>query len=180
MYRRLACAVVLSLYTVACTPQIEYAPGTQKKMPEGVDLAVPMLHMSDPMVRSHTVQDVLVGEAGSQWFWTNQHPRFQLAWDEPETGWDFEAEFTVADVVLKQVGPVTVTFLLNDQPIGKERYPKDGTYKFHAPVKPEILRGHDKQAFGMDVDPVYIAPGDGAKLGLLLQSIGFRKATLSR
>lgn len=180
MDRRLACLVVPALFTIACTPQLEYAPPAQKKMPEGVDVEVPMLAMSDPAIRSHAVQDVLVGDAGSLWFWTNAHPRFQLDWSQGDSGWTFASEFTVADVVLKQVGAVTVTFILNNAVIGRERYAKDGTYKFEAPVKAEQLRGRDKLIFGMDVDPVYTAPGDGAKLGLLLQSIGFRKVTASK
>ena len=135
-----------------------------------------MLSMSDPLIRQNAVQDVLVGDAGSLWFWTNQHPRFQLPWEESDTGWEFATSFTVPDVVLKQTGPVTVVFLLNDQKLGSERYSKDGNYEFRATVKPEWIRGRDKQVFGLDIDPVYIAPGDGAKLGVLLQSIGFRKA----
>lgn len=145
-------------------------------MPEGVDVAVPMLRMSDPLIRNHAVQDVLVGDAGSEWFWTAQHPRLQLSWDDVETGWEFDAGFTIAEVVLKQTGPIHVTFLVNDHVAGSAEYKKDGNYRFQAPVPPEWIRGRDRIVVGLDIDPVYIAPGDGAKLGVLLRSIGLRKA----
>jgi hypothetical protein len=164
------------LVTAACTPSVEYPPPPQKDIPGGAEatLEARIFRMNDPHLEQRIVAEVTGGDAAAQWRWTNQRPRLKMS-IEPET-WIFHAGFTVPEVVLNRVGPLTLTFVVNDRVIGKQRYAQDGHHEFETPVSRDVLGLTDPVVFGFDVDPVFIAEGDGAKLGVLLEAIGFRKA----
>jgi hypothetical protein len=163
------------LVTAACTPSIEYPPPPQKDIPGGIEatLEARILRMNDPHLEHRMVADIAGGDAAAQWRWTNQRPRLKMR-VEPEA-WVFHAGFTVPAVVLNRVGPITLTFVVNERAIGEQRYTKDGHYDFETPVGGDVIGLADPVVFGFDVDPVFIAEGDGAKLGVLLETIGFRK-----
>lgn len=167
----------MALAAASCTPSIEYPPPAQKELAAGEERAGPanrLLRMSDPQLQQRIVADIGGGDSSSSWRWTNQHPRLKMSVEaEP---WLFHAGFTVPGVLLQRVGTVTLTFLVNGHVLGSRSYSKDGHYEFTEPISPEILQRADPVVFGFDVDPVYIAEGDGAKLGVLLETIGFRKA----
>jgi hypothetical protein len=145
-------------------------------MPAGPEPPVEllMLMMSDPRCEPRVIRDMLSAPPGSQWRWTNQSPRFKMPVDSE--AWDYHVEFTVPDVILKRTGPVTVHFIVNDREVGQGRYSKDSHYEFNSPVDPALLAAADPVTFGLDVDPVFVSESDGMKLGVLLESIGFRKA----
>lgn len=167
--------IAAALSAGACTPSLEYAPPPQRTIPEGEDPATGLriLRMNNPSLAHRIVQDIDPGAADSAWLWTHQRPRFRMRL-EPEP-WIYHVGFTVAGVVLKAVGPVTVTFVVNDRVVGRERYTVDRHFEFETPVSEEILRLAEPVIFGFDVDPVLVSERDGAKLGVLLESIGFRK-----
>lgn len=166
-----------ALLTISCSPPvIEYAPPPQRVLPGGVEANLPMfVRISEPNIEKHVVQDVLSDQPGAAWRWTNQHPRLKVLIDGDPANSEFVVEFTVPGVVLKQTGPLQIKFLVNDHIVGSGRYPTEGKQVFHTPVTREMLSNPDQAVFGMDVDPVYVAP-DGVKLGVLLEAIGFRQA----
>jgi hypothetical protein len=133
-----------------------------------------LLRMNDPNLERRILADVGGGDPSSSWRWTHQHPRLKMS-VEPEA-WLYHVGFTVPAVVLERVGPVTITFIVNDRVLARHRYTKDSHYELDIPVSDDILRLADPVVFGFDVDPVLIAEDDGEKLGVLLETIGFRKA----
>lgn len=145
-------------------------------MPAGLDpaLATRVLRISDSLYRHRIVQDVLIVDPGSQWTWTNQSPRFKLGIDDAQ-GWAYHVEFTVPGVVIQRLRRISVAFVVNDRVLATRSYTKDTHDEFDQLVPDEILRLADPVVFGLNVDPVYIAEGDGMKLGVLLEAIGFRK-----
>jgi hypothetical protein len=169
--------IIAALLVCACSPNFEVAPPPQKVMPRGNDPGYDSLlaEMSDGSADSYVVSDMLGRADGAEWRWTNQHPRFRMS-PEPDMRWRFYATFTVPGVVLRRVGPVTVRFVLNDHVLATRTYKKDGGYKFEQLVPEGILAAKSPAVLGLDIDPVYIAEADGAKLGILLRAIGFRRA----
>jgi hypothetical protein len=168
---------LLVLALTACTPALEYPPPTQKTMPKGADpLPGPSLvHIGGPMVDSAIVRDVLGAEQSASWRWTNQHPRLKI-WFHPGQPSLFYLRFTLAGVVLKQTGPVTLRMIVNDQVLDTRTFDKEREYVYSKPLPPGIAGSGDSAVVGLDIDPVYISERDGAKLGVLLQDIGFKQA----
>ena len=174
-YSRFA-VIALATLSASCTRDLSFPPPPQKTMPGGTDPTsfVRMLEVKDPVFQRRVVADVLGVAPGSEWTWTNARPRFKMAVElEP---WDCKARFTVAKVVLDKVGPVTVSLIVNDHVLAQHTYKKDGVQELRAPVPLDVLKAADPPVIGLDIDPVYIAEMDGVKLGVLLESIGFKKA----
>jgi hypothetical protein len=169
--------IIAALLVCACSPDFEVAPPPQKVMPLGADPGYNSLlvEMSDGNADSYVVSDMLGHADGAAWRWTNQHPRFRMS-PESDLRWRFYVKFTVPGVVLQRVGPVTVQFILNDHVLSTRTYRKDGEYEFEQLVPESILAKKRPAVLGLDIDPVYIAEADGARLGVLLQVIGFRRA----
>lgn len=170
-------AAVLAVGAISCSPPaIEYPVPPQRALPASEPDIVTLLAVNDPVAPRHVVQDIMLGDKPEEWVWTNQKPRFWTAVNGNE-GWLFEARFTVPGVVLERLHKVTLTFSVNDHPLGSRTYDKDGGYVFTAAVPPALLTAEPEHVvFGFDVDPVYIAEGDGNKLGVLLSAMGLRKA----
>ncbi len=142
-------------------------------MPSGPEPlpAASMLSMDGPSAQGAIIQDVLGPQAGVSWRWTNQHPRFRV-WLDPRQKWDFVVRFTLPDAVLKAVGPVTLRMMVNDQQLDSRKYDHDREYAYSKSIPPEMLGSKDSAIIGIDIDPVYVAPADGMKLGILLEEIG--------
>ena len=142
-------------------------------MPSGPEPlpAASMLNMGEPSAQSGILQDVLGPQAGVTWRWTNQHPRFRV-WLDPHQKWDFVVRFTLPDAVLKAVGPVTLRMVVNDRQFDTRQYDHDQAYAYSKSIPPEMLGSKDSAIIGLDIDPVYVSPADGMKLGVLLEEIG--------
>lgn len=168
-----ALVILLAIGLGACTPALEYPPPAQKIMPKGKDplagsnLAV----VSEPSINTAIVSDVLGGDPGAMWRWTNQHPRIRV-WIQPGVRVSFYAKFTVANDVLKKVGPQTVRMIVNDHVLDAKTYATEGEKIYTKPVPAEVLAGLSEIVVGMDVDPILIAESDKMKLGILLEAIG--------
>jgi hypothetical protein len=79
-------------------------------------------------------------------------------------------EIGVAERTLRDTGPVTITFFVNDKEVGRERYDKEGIKRFTT----QTLLGKGDVRLAIEVDKVWRAPSDGNELGFLLVQAGFR------
>jgi hypothetical protein len=160
-----------------CTPALEYPPPTQKVMPTGEEPpgGTNTVVISDRNVNMAVVRDVLGGDPGSPWRWTNQHPRLRV-WIQPGDRVNFYVRFTIAGDVVKKVGPQTIRMMVDEQVLDTKTFGTEGEQEYQKPVPPAMLGDRREIIVGMDIDPVFIAPADGMKLGVLLQEIGLKLA----
>jgi hypothetical protein len=169
--------IAVALGLVGCTPTLEFPPPAQKAMPAGPEplLGPAIARMSDLSVDAAIVKDVLKADPGSAWRWTNQNPRLKV-WFHTGERQNFHLRFTLAGVVLKKIGPVTIRMIVNGQALDSRRFDKEQEYEYSKPVPPAMLGAEDSAIVGLDIDPVYVSAGDGMKLGVLLQEIGLKPA----
>jgi len=128
------------------------------------------LRMDDPMADEYIVKDVT--NEKSPWRWTLAKPELKLR--VPKTAnLKFVMDFIVTGVTFKVTGPVVVTCYLNENRLGSMRCPAPGQYRFEKPVPPAWAPAGATVTVRPDVDKLWVAPDDGARLGFLLGAIGF-------
>lgn len=132
-----------------------------------------LVRMSELEADAYIVSDIPTGDNGS-WRWTGKRPtvRVYLA---NAAGWRLTSEFSLADATMKDTGPVTLQFFVNGKPVGSQRYEKAGAYTFETPVPGELLKPSSDNDVSIEIDKMWVAPEDGAKLGFLLTSLGFTR-----
>jgi hypothetical protein len=132
-----------------------------------------VVDMSDGDADSHIVSGILPA-GGGQWRWASQRPTVRISVRHVED-LVFTIDFSVADATFKSTGPVTLTFLVNDHELGSEHYTAPGVYHFEKPVPENWLEAGKDATLAAEVDKVWVAPEDGAKLGFILTRIGLRQ-----
>jgi hypothetical protein len=130
-----------------------------------------MLEMKDPTVLGYIVQDVSESLGADSWRWTFDRPELRFLLSSGKK-YKFEAEFSVAEETLKDTGPVTISFLINDRRLGATRYLKSGSYQFIEPVPQGWIKPDGDTTVAIIVRPLWTAP-DGKHLGLILSKAGF-------
>lgn len=128
--------------------------------------------MKDPAVTDYIVRDIADSLEGDRWRWTYEHPELQFSIKSAEKA-KLEVDFSVAGATLKDTGPVTVKFLVNGHDAGSMKCPKDGDYHFAKPVAAALLNADGINNVVIDVNPLWTAPSDGKRLGLILIRAGF-------
>lgn len=125
------------------------------------------VRMSEARSAAMIVREI-VGEGHERWTGPNPAMRFKI----PAPGeWRAEVRFRAAETTLKSTGPVTLAFAVNGRPIGSVRVGDPAVRTFSAIV----LLDRPEAEFSFTVDKPWVSPEDGAKLGVLLQAMGFRK-----
>ncbi|MEP7354163.1 MAG: hypothetical protein ABI824_13110 [Acidobacteriota bacterium] len=130
-----------------------------------------VINMSDADAQTHIVRDI-GGSVRDPWRWTGPHPAVKLALKEISSPLKYTIDFTVADATFKDTGPVTVTFLVNDQVLDRVHYTKPGEQHFEKAVPAAWLGTTSDITLSAEPDKVWTSPGDGAKLGLILTRLG--------
>lgn len=126
--------------------------------------------MSDPDAELYFVKDIPGGIEGA-WRWTAKRPTIKLR-PKSNQGLKYVIEFAIPEVTLKQTGPVTLTFFVNDHVVDSMRYATHGNQRFEKPVPAEWITAEQDVLVGAEIDKVWIAPEDKAQLGFLLISLG--------
>jgi hypothetical protein len=103
-----------------------------------------------------------------------------LRWTKAEPELQFELasvgdrvlvyEFVVNDKVLREAGPLTLEFFVNDHLISCETYDSPGEKRFEAKIPAGLLRKETRVR--VRVDKTWRSP-DGAVFGILLRRAGF-------
>jgi hypothetical protein len=126
-----------------------------------------------PGAAQYIVKGVLVGDPKSDGYWTLDQPelRFRLSSVQNHI---FREHFYLAGDTLKQTGPLIVDFYVNGHHLDQARFDKEGDDIYQHDVPADWLKtGNDLTTVRMVVRNPYIAPRDGARLGVLLRSAGF-------
>ena len=126
--------------------------------------------MADADAAAHFVRDIPPGEAAA-WRWTNQNPAVRVLMKTTQ-GLRYTLDFTVPEVTFKQTGPVALTFRVNGHVLDTVKYTAFGEYHFEKAVPPEWVDTQKEALLEASIDKVFVAPGDGAKLGFILTRIG--------
>lgn len=128
-----------------------------------------IVDMADGDAPSFFVRDI-TGIWGGTWRWAGQRPAVKVH-VRSNQNLKYKIDFGIAEITLKETGPVTVTFTVNDHEIGNIRVTKPGDQHFEKEVPPGWLEPDKDAIVGAAVDQVYVA-GDGTKLGMTLFRIG--------
>ena len=84
----------------------------------------------------------------------------------------YTIDFAIAEVMLRNTGPLTVSFLVNDRVLDRVRYDHDGSQHFEKPVPAGWVTAGQDVTVGAEIDKPWIPPEGGPKLGIILMRIG--------
>jgi hypothetical protein len=166
--------VAVALLQCACQNMPEtYAPPIQRQPLEEFRPyhATRIVKMSDPDAELYIAKDIPGGAAEGSWRWTGRRPTIKLR-PKSNEGLKYVIDFAIPEVTLKETGPVTLTFFVNDHVVGSMRCEKDGNQHFEKAVPAEWVPTGQDALVGAEIDKVWIAPADKAQLGFLLISLG--------
>lgn len=133
----------------------------------GEDMAV-----DRPDAYKYFVNDIVGWQPKTLECWTLEAPELKF-WLLSNQHRLLIIHFRLPKVTLAQTGPLNADFFVNDQLLDQDRYTTDGDHVFRHPVPSDWLKPNDYTLVRMQVRNPYIAPADGAKLGVLLVSAGF-------
>lgn len=164
--------IALVMAQTACVdiPQT-YAPPVQRRPVSGPDRPVKhFVTLSDRDAAEHILNDVSVeGEGNARW--TGQRPslRFRLG---ATRNLRLVADYGFAGVTMQETGPVTVIYTVNGRQLDRVTYSQPGEVHYSKPVPSDWLRVGEN-VVTLELDKVYVAKQDGARLGVTLSRIGF-------
>jgi hypothetical protein len=169
---RLFIAAVTVLMSSCQNMPEPYAPPVQRQpFEEGrPHRMMRIVNMSDGDWMAHAVQDIPPSEP-SPWKWAGQKPTVKVV-ARTNQGLRFTIDFSIAQATLKDTGPVTMTFLVNDHTLDSIRYTASGDYHYEKAVPPEWVEPLKDTLLAASIDKMWVAPADGAKLGFILTRIG--------
>jgi hypothetical protein len=168
--------LAMALFLSGCADIREtYAPPKQRKPLAGPDTTglKHFVAFSDPDAKLHILRDV-GDDTGSGTRWTGQKPTLQFYLREVKN-LKVVMDFALADVILKSTGPLTVTYFVNGRQIEKTTYTKGGQVTVEKDVRADWLVKGGVNVLSAELDKIYVAPEDQARLGLLLVRAGFRE-----
>jgi hypothetical protein len=172
-FRLFASAIALVLFGCTNIPD-SYAPPIQRKPLTGPEQVAfgHFVDMNDPNAEAYLIQDISRTVEGGGFRWVYKRPELRFALSKSEHV-RFVMDFAIPDVTMKQTGPVTVSFFINDKLLDKVRYDTPGEKHFEKPVPSGWLRTDTPTLVAAEIDKMYVAPEDGAKLGFVLTRAGF-------
>jgi hypothetical protein len=168
---------VLCLLATGCTPVPQWYPVPyQRVLTAGADPAGlgEFVNFSQRAAQEYVVSDVLEGSPNDVWRWTNQNPTLRFYVLDAQ-GWQFQVSFTLAESTWKSTGPVGLRVMLNGQLLGTAAGLGQGRHEKSWPVPAAMLKPRAENLVRLELDKVFVAPGDGAKLGMILEAAGFQK-----
>ena len=84
-------------------------------------------------------------------------------------------DFSIAEATFRETGPVSIAFSLNGKLLEKLRYENSGEKRFEKSVPDGWVKRGENATLAFEIDPVYVSPTDGARLGVILTRAGFAR-----
>jgi hypothetical protein len=158
----LGCASAPESYPVP--PQHDPAPGPARLARSDY------VQADDPGAEGFFKKDVQSLEGRYRWTRANPEFRFVLTNTENRT---FKLEFGVNPLILKEVGPLEMTILVNQQPLATVRYATAGDKVFEKRVPKSWLVLNGDNLVNIRVHKPWPAPDKGIYLGFVFYGAGF-------
>ena len=151
-----------------------YAPPVQRKPLTGTE-PHPIgnfVNMGDLNATAYIVKDVADGIEAGSWRWARKRPELRFFLETIEN-LSYKADFSIADTLLRETGPVTISIFINGQLLDTLKYAEGGEKHFEKPVPPKFLRAKAMNFVAMEIDKVWVSKADGVILGFILTRAGF-------
>jgi hypothetical protein len=161
------------LLLTSCVQMPEtYAPPVQRQpieAPRPYRIAR-VVNMNDPDAEARFVKDISKDLAGS-WRWCVQKPTVKI---KPRTNENlkYTIDFTLPEVTFKDTGPVTMSFWVGDHLVDRIKYDQFGQKHFEKPIPSDWVKPNEEILIAAEIDKVWVAKEDGARLGFILTRIG--------
>jgi len=151
-----------------------YAPPIQRKPLTGAEPSPigTFVNLGEPSADAYIVRDVTGYVESSAWRWTRKRPELRFFLDSTEH-LKFKADISIADVTLKETGPVTISIFINGHLLDKVKYASAGRRDFEKPVPAAFLLPKAVNIAALEIDKVWVSKTDGAVLGFILTTAGF-------
>lgn len=165
----------LAVLTAGCTDYPEsYPPPIQRQPAEGTAAAGfrHVVAMNDPDAEAYFVQDISPALESDTWRWSGQRPTLRFVLEKVED-LEFAMDFSIPGVTFEETGPLTISFLINGRLLEKVRYDSYGEKRFEKAVEASWLKAGEDTVVAAGIDPVWVSPKDGTKLGVILVQAGF-------
>lgn len=130
--------------------------------------------MNDPDAANYFVSDIGAGLENDSWRWTGPRPEMRFVLEQVKD-LKFTMDFSIAGVTFEQTGPVTVSFFINGRLLDRVRYAAFGEQRFEKEVDPAWLTAGRDTIAAAQIDPPWVSPKDGTRLGVILVHAGFVK-----
>lgn len=130
------------------------------------------MNIGRPGAAQYIVKGVIVADPKADGYWTLDQPEFRFRLSSVQHHVFRERFYLPADT-LKQTGPLVVDFYINGHLLDQARFAKEGEVVYQHEVPVEWLKTGSLTTVQMRVHNPYIAPRDGARLGVLLRSAIF-------
>jgi hypothetical protein len=118
------------------------------------------------------IDDIIMCQPKSVSCWTLDAPELKF-WLSSNQDRFFSAQFNLSKDTFQQTGPLVIDYFINDRLLERVRYFEAGDHTYRHAVPGGWLRTDEYTVVKMQIRNPYIAPADGAKLGVLLVSAGF-------
>ncbi len=172
---RLAAPILALLALSACSREAAFAPIPPQSAPV-VAADPPFLpcffSMNDERSDQAIVRDIPLGLGSGAHRWTAGNPTVRCKL--PTAGsWTIAMDFIASDSTMSKTGPITLTFTVNGRQVTQVRCDKPGPSQVRAPLPPDLATPGSELVLEAAIDKPWVAPDDGAKLGVLVSAMGF-------
>ena len=133
-----------------------------------------VMSVGRPGASRYFVKGVLTGDAKAEAYWTLDEPelQFQLSTVQHHM---FREHFYIPPTTFRKTGPLMVDFYVNGHLLDQAVFAKDGDVVYEHDVPVDWLKTDSLTTVRMRVRNPYVAPHDGARLGVLLRSAYFAR-----
>lgn len=125
-----------------------------------------------PGAAQYAVSGVLIGDEKSQGFWTLDKAELQFKLSSVNDH-VFRERYFLPRETLNVTGPLMVDFYVNNHHLDQAHFAKDGIVIYEHEVPQEWLTTKELTKVKMVIHNPYVAPQNGAHLGVVLMSAGF-------
>ncbi len=161
-----------------CTPVPQWyaIPNQSTTRPETEPAGIgSFMTFGDRRAPDHIISDIVAGSGTEVWRWTNQKPTLKFVVLEAASRWTFQAAFALPEATWKKTGPVTLRVYVNEQLIATAANLPAGRHELRWPVPAGLLKANTETIVRLEVDKIFIAETDQARLGMILENAGFVK-----
>jgi hypothetical protein len=143
-------------------------------MPQGTDPQpeVRLLKMNGLDAKFAVLAGVDGAGTGTGRKWTDDTARFQFRVSDLSAS-DLYLRYAVPEVTFRQTGPVRVSIDVNGKPFDSFLRTAPGDGEFRHPADGILAKPFEPFIVSIRINPPYVAKDDNAKLGILLDEIGF-------